>query len=227
MGVVSKIALKLSKSAAKGTAKGAIKSPFDPSKNPLGKLVSALKKEATMGPVLHQQVMGALQQMQAKDPNLEKVLKKAYGFAVFPDVGKATIVLGGAFGMGEVFEHGRVIGYAGLVQITLGVQVGGQTYRELVVFDSKEALNAFKSSKVSFSANASVALVSIGAGKTKGPPGMRVFVQSEGGMMLEVGIGGQKFIYKPAALGRLATANVPKGAASQASKLGAPPAHAP
>jgi len=185
------------------------------------KLVGALKKEAKLGPVLHQEALGALAAMKARDPSLEDVLKKAHGYAVFPTVGKASVVLGAGFGIGEVFEQGRVVGYAGLVQVTLGVQLGGQTFKELVIFENKGALDRFKASNVSFSANASVAFAKGGAARTRGP-GMRAIVHSEGGMMLELGLGGQKFIFKPAGLGRLKTAPPQKPGASEASKLGQP-----
>lgn len=188
----------------------------------LPKLIGALKKEAAIAPVMHQQVLGALWHMQAKDPKLTKVLQKAYGYAVFPDVGKASVVLGGAFGTGEVFERGRVIGYAGLVQVTLGLQVGGHTYHELVLFDSKGALDAFKGSKVSFSANAAAVFANAGAAASSAG-GMRAYVHTDGGMLLEADIGGQKFIFKPAVLGRVKTAE-PKATVAQASKLGAPSA---
>lgn len=192
----------------------------------LPKLIGALKKEAHIAPVMHQQVMGALWHMQAKRPGLTKELNKAYGYAVFPDVGKASVVLGGAYGTGEVFERGRVVGYAGLVQVTLGVQVGGHTYHELVLFDSKGALEAFKQSKVSFSANAALVFTSAGAAASSAG-GMRAYVHTDGGMLLEADIGAQKFIFKPAFLGRMKTAE-PKATVAQASKLGAPsapPAH--
>ncbi|MBI5549388.1 MAG: hypothetical protein HY901_36340 [Deltaproteobacteria bacterium] len=198
------------------------KGPLAKVAGPLPKLVGALKKEAAIGPVMHQEALGALKRMQAKDPSLTKELQKAHGYAVFPGVGKATLLLGGAFGRGEVFEKGRVIGYAGIVQMTLGVQVGGQTFNELVLFDSREALDAFKHSKVAFAANASAVLVKAGAAASSSGTGKRIFVHSEGGMMLEAAIGGQKFIFKPAALGRLRSADVAKAGASEASKLGVP-----
>ncbi len=186
----------------------------------LPKLVSGLKKEAHLAPVMHQQVTGALWHMQAKRPSLTKELNKAYGYAVFPDVGKASIVLGGAYGTGEVFERGRVVGYAGLVQVTVGVQAGGHTYHEIILFDSKEALEAFKRSKVSFSANAAAVFSSAGAAASSAG-GMRAYVHTDGGLLIEADIGAQKFIFKPAVLGRVKTAE-PKATVSQASKLGAP-----
>lgn len=174
---------------------------------PIKKVSSALQKEITFSAEVHQEVLGALERMKAKNPQLEKVLNSAFGYAVFPTVGKATAVLGGAFGRGEVFEKDRVIGYAGLVQVTLGLQIGGQTYHELLIFENRHALDAFKRSKVAFAANASAVMIKAGASAARGSGEARALVFSEGGMMAEAGIGAQKFIFKSAALGRLRKAD--------------------
>src|SRR6476620_10195868 len=95
-----------------------------------------------------------LKKLQAKDPGLKRLLEKAYGYAVFPAVGKANLVIGGALGRGEVFEKGKKIGYATITQLTIGVSIGGDTYDELVVFENREALERFKRGKTAFAANA-------------------------------------------------------------------------
>jgi hypothetical protein len=167
----------------------------------------ALEKEAKLGPVLHSEVMAALKQLQQKRPELKQVLKEAYGFAVVPSIGRASIVLGGAFGVGEVFEKERVIGYAAIVELTIGVQVGGTTFHELVVFHDEGSLKRFKAGKYAFAADAGVEIVKAGAQASKGfGASSSIYVFAEGGMLLDLSIGAQKFIFKPAALGRLRTA---------------------
>lgn len=187
----------------------------------LPQLVAGLKKEKAFGSVMHQEVLGALAHMQAKDPGLTQELRNAYGYAVYPDVGKATVVLGGSYGTGEVFEHGRVIGYSGTGQLTIGLQLGGQTCHQLVLFDTRDALERFKKNRWAFAADASAVFVNTGAAGSSSPSGMRIVVHSEGGMMLAASIGAQKFIFKPAVLGRLRTPE-PKATAQQAKNLGGP-----
>jgi hypothetical protein len=169
---------------------------------PFRKLFSGLKKESTMGYV-HKEALSAIRRMEAADPGLGELLRQSSGYAIFPRVGKASAVVGGAFGLGELFEHDRMTGYAAIVQLSLGVQLGGQTYNELLVFDSPEAVEEFKHSKVSFAANASAVMVTAGAAASAGKGGTKVFVQPEGGFGVEAAIGGQKFVYKPAGIGRL------------------------
>jgi lipid-binding SYLF domain-containing protein len=146
---------------------------------------------------LEVQAQAALKRLQAKDPGLKQFLKDAYGYAVFPNVGKAALVLGGAYGRGVVFEQGEMIGYATIGQFTIGVQIGGDTFAELVVFKDEDALERFKQGKVRFAANASAVLVKAGAAATADyEKGVTVFAYASGGMLLEAAIGGQKFNFK-------------------------------
>ena len=141
----------------------------------------------------------SLKRLEEKDRGLKQMLKKAYGYAVFPSVGKAALVVGGSYGRGAVFEKGKFIGHATISQFTIGVQIGGDTFTELLVFQSKEALDLLKKGKMAFAANASAVLVKAGAAGTKDfTNGVAAYVYSRGGMLLEAVIGGQKFKYKPA-----------------------------
>jgi lipid-binding SYLF domain-containing protein len=86
---------------------------------------------------IHDDVQAALKRLNVKDPGLKQFLKKAYGYAVFPSVGKAALVIGGAYGRGEVYEQGKPIGYATIAQKSIGVQIGGDSFTVLLVFYSK------------------------------------------------------------------------------------------
>ena len=166
-------------------------------------LVSQAEQELTVLDTLHPQVESAMLRLEEHDPGLRQVLDRAYGYAVFPNVGKAALVVGGAFGKGEVFERGKQIGYAGLVQLTLGVQLGGDTFTEFVIFRNKAALERFKAGRVRFAANASAVLVKAGAAASADhEAGVTVYVYAQGGMLLETAIGGQKFFFRASALGR-------------------------
>lgn len=162
-----------------------------------------LKKEAQINEQLHVDVVATLQRMKAKDPSLAKKLEEAYGYAVYPAVGKASLVLGCAYGKGEVFRRGKLDGYAGVVQLTLGVQVGGQTYSQLVLFHDEGALKRFRAGKLGFAANISTVIIKAGAAATNNyKQGMQIFVDSEGGLALEAAIGAQKLVYRRAGLTR-------------------------
>jgi len=167
------------------------------------KFFSGAQKELDTIEELHGEVRATVERMESKDPGLKQLLEQAHAYVVFPSVGKATAVLGGAFGKGEALQGGRVVGYAALGQLTLGVQLGGQTFSEIIAFQDKSAFDRFKQGRYAFAANASGVLVKAGAASSANyQKGVIVFVASEGGMMLELAIGGQKFWFRPAVLGR-------------------------
>src|SRR5262245_27238429 len=137
------------------------------------------------------------QQMRTADPALGAVVQRAYGYALFPDVGKAGLGVGGAYGRGVVYERGQHIGYADLTQGTIGAQVGGQSFSELLVFEQKAALDRFKAGQVGFAAGASAVVLKSGvATNPKFNDGVAVIVEPVGGAMAEAAIGAQQFTYQ-------------------------------
>ena len=140
----------------------------------------------------------ALSRLSREDAGLPPFLGKAYAYALFPSVSKGGIGIGAAEGWGVVREQGQKIGYARMTQATLGAQLGGQTFAELVAFENREALDRFRSGKLNFAANASaVALKNGAAASAKYDNGVAVFLLSTGGLMFEATVGGQQFIFDP------------------------------
>jgi lipid-binding SYLF domain-containing protein len=140
----------------------------------------------------------AIQTAKQADPGLQKFFDTAAGYAVFPSVGKGGIGLGAAYGRGELFEGGKEVGFCTLTQASIGFQLGGQKYTELIFFETKSALDTFKSGNFAFSAQASaVALKSGVSANAKYANGVAVFTMGEAGLMYEASIGGQKFSYEP------------------------------
>jgi len=131
------------------------------------------------------------------DPSMENLFKHAAGYAIFPNIGKGAVGLGGAAGKGAVYEKGVVVGTAQMTQVTVGAQAGGQAYREIIFFENKDAVDRFMQNKVEFSGQASAVAVKAGASANANyRNGVVVFSQEKGGLMLEASLGGQKFSYK-------------------------------
>jgi lipid-binding SYLF domain-containing protein len=172
--------------------------------NMASRAFSLLGKEIAVLHTLDRDVRATVKRLTTQDPGLEKQLKSAYGYAVFPSVGKAAAVVGAAFGKGEVFEQGELVGYAAVAQLTIGVQLGGDTFSELILFENEQSLNRFKQGRLAWAAGASAVLIKAGAaGAADYESGAKVFVHSEGGLMVEAAVGGQKFFYRQAVVGKL------------------------
>jgi len=154
-----------------------------------------------------------------KSEAVQPFFKNAYGYAVFPTIGKAGIVIGGSYGTGQVYQGGKVTGEVSLVKGSIGWQWGGQAFSQMIFFKDKRAYDEFTSGNFEFDATASAVAITAGAqasagtegasaGASAGPAtgaqaktsyhkGMVVFVHTKGGLMYEAAIGGQKFNFKP------------------------------
>jgi hypothetical protein len=146
--------------------------------------------------------------------------KTAYGYALFPTIGKAGIGIGGAHGKGRVFSHAKHVGNSSMTQLTLGFQLGGQAFSQIIFFENEQAFNDFISGNFEFSAQATAVAITAGvsaeantgggmaAGASGGRndattthggyrKGMAIFTIAKGGLMFEAVLGGQKFNYTP------------------------------
>jgi len=138
-----------------------------------------------------------LDEMKRSDPGLQNTLNSAYGYSVFPDAGKAGVIVGASFGRGEVFEQGKFVGWAKLEQATVGAQAGGATYDELIIFQDKAALEKFKRGQWAPAANASAVILKAGAATTANfKDGVLVLINTKGGALVEAAVGGQKFTFR-------------------------------
>lgn len=151
-------------------------------------------------------------------PQVQPFFKNAYGYAVFPTVGKGGLGIGGAYGEGQVYRGGKVTGRSRLVQLSIGFQAGGQAFSEIIFFRDKRAYDEFTSGEFAFDAQASAVAITAGAqakvgstgstaGASPGPKtgkqaetdyykGMAIFIHAKGGLMYEAALAGQKFSFE-------------------------------
>ncbi len=141
-----------------------------------------------------------------------------YGYAVFPTIGKGGIGIGGAHGSGKVYEQGEYVGDTTMTQVTIGFQLGGQAFSQIIFFEDKRAFDEFTSGSFEFGAQANAVVITAGAsasastaGSSAGASagkndastvgkyykGMAVFTVAKGGLMYEASIGGQEYKYTP------------------------------
>jgi lipid-binding SYLF domain-containing protein len=131
------------------------------------------------------------------DKTMAELFNRSYAYVIFPNVGKGGVGVGGAAGNGAVYQGGKLIGTAKLTQVSVGLQLGGQSYREVVFFENEEVLNRFKDNRIEFSAQVSAVAAASGASaNAKYVEGVMVFTMQKGGLMYEAAIGGQKFKFE-------------------------------
>jgi lipid-binding SYLF domain-containing protein len=143
----------------------------------------------------------------------------AYGYAVFPKIGKAGVVfVGGAYGEGRVFKDHKYTGDVTMAQTSLGFQLGGQAFSQVIFFENKDDYEDFTQGTYEFGAQASATVITASASAeatTRGPnasasggqnnainkggyyKGMATFIIAKGGLMYEVAVSGQKFTFIP------------------------------
>ncbi len=132
------------------------------------------------------------------DPSIATFFDAAKGYAVFPTIGKGGFVVGGAYGKGVLYEKGKHVGYCDLSQGSIGLQIGGQGYSEIIFFQTADALRTFKAGEFAFAGQVSGVAVKAGASADADyQAGVAVFTRPKGGLMGEASIGGQNFTFEP------------------------------
>jgi lipid-binding SYLF domain-containing protein len=140
-----------------------------------------------------------LRSMIARDPGLRDVLRRSVGYAVFPEIGAGGFLVGGAYGRGIVYEGGKKTGFVELNQASLGAVLGGQTFAELIVFNTPEGLRQLRDGEYNVTGQASAVVLKSGAAAATqfGDEGVGVFVMPRGGAMIDVSVAGQRLNYEP------------------------------
>ena len=142
----------------------------------------------------------------------------SYGYAVFPSIGKGGIGIGVAHGSGRVYKQGAYVGDATMTQLSIGLQLGGQVFSQIIFFEDRRAFDEFTSGSYELGAQASAVAITAGvnasattggstagisSGKhdatTKGQyyRGLAIFTIAKGGLMYEATVAGQQFTYTP------------------------------
>ena len=152
-----------------------------------------------------------------ESPQVREFFANSYGYAVFPTIGKAGWVIGGSYGNGRVYRGGKVTGMSTVIEGSIGFQIGGEAFSEIIFFKDQRAYREFTSGNFEFDATAQAVVVTVGAGAQAGSTGisagasdgtgssvqadtdyykgMAIFVNPKGGLMFEFSVGGQRFSF--------------------------------
>jgi len=154
-----------------------------------------------------------------QSPQVQLFFDSAYGYAVYPRVGKGAWILGFTYAKGQVYRGGYVTGRSTLYHVSIGLQGGGQVYSQIIFFQDQRAYDEF--TQGTFEVDAATAAVAVTAGAraqtgttgstastSSGPQtatqfgnryakGLAIFVQGKGGLMLDASVGAQRFTFEP------------------------------
>lgn len=143
------------------------------------------------------EVQEVIKKFEEGDPGMQAWFREAYGYVVFPSVGKAGFGIGGARGKGLVYEQRKLVGKSTLTQVTVGLQFGGQAFSEVVFFKDKTAFDDFTRGNFEFGAQVSAVALTAGASADLAyNGGVAIVTATKGGLMYEASVGGQKFDYE-------------------------------
>jgi lipid-binding SYLF domain-containing protein len=146
---------------------------------------------------LESETSEAINIMKEQDPSLQTFFENSYGYAILPKVFKGAFLAGFAYGRGEVYEKGEMVGYCDMKQASGGLSIGGEFYREIIFFREQKDLDKFRTGEYTFAAQVTGVAVKWGAAaKADYKDGMAVFIMTDVGAMVDASLGGQKFEYE-------------------------------
>ena len=152
-------------------------------------------------------------------PAVQPFFDNSYGYVVWRRIARGGFGIGGATGRGQVYVDGEVTGFSRLLDISVGFQLGGQIYRQIIFFENKAAYEDFTDGGFEFDAQAAAIAVTASAQASSGTQGSqaavgaattselaaasayhngtRVFTMARGGLMYQVTIAGQRYNFRP------------------------------
>jgi lipid-binding SYLF domain-containing protein len=146
---------------------------------------------------LRQSADATLNEMFTRNPQLQALTRQTPAYVVFPTIGKGGLLVGGAYGKGILYEGGVPTGYVSLEQASIGAQLGGQTFSELLLLRDPVDIDAVKSGHYSVGANVGVVvLTSDAAASIAADSAASVFVLPRGGLMVDISISGQQLRFQ-------------------------------
>jgi len=146
---------------------------------------------------IDRKVKSTLEDLYQKSPAAKALGEKAKGILVFPSVYKGGFIIGGQYGEGALLKNGSTAGYYNTVQLSYGLQAGGQKYGYVLFFMSDPAMSWLdKSDGWELGVGPTIVVVDIGAAKalttTTAQSQIYAFFIDQKGLMAGIGLRGTK-----------------------------------
>lgn len=158
--------------------------------------VNSMAQDSESAIELIKKAEAAKEKILAEDPGLSAFFSEAYGYVVLPVIGKGGLLVGGAYGKGILYEQGEPAGMTEMTQVSIGAQIGGLSYSEVIFFKTEEEFRVFTTGRFEVAVQITVVAVTAGVSRTMAySDGVAIITLPKGGVMADVSAGGQKFSY--------------------------------
>jgi lipid-binding SYLF domain-containing protein len=139
----------------------------------------------------------ALQSLYRTNPVAAGIAKQSRAVLVFPNIVKAGLIFGGAYGEGELKEGGRVVSYYNSFSGSWGLQAGAQSYGYAVFLMNQKAVDYLDHSEGwEIGVGPTVVLVNEGVAKNLSTTTLKddayAFIFDQKGLMAGINIEGTK-----------------------------------
>lgn len=137
----------------------------------------------------------ALGVLKAKDAALAELIDGAYAVAVL-SVGRGGFILGGGGGSGAVYRNSRPIGTAKVSSFTVGLQLGGQSFTQVILMQDRATFERMRDGDKEATVQATAVAATAGAAASVTyTNGIAILIDEAKGLMAEAAVGGQSFTY--------------------------------
>jgi lipid-binding SYLF domain-containing protein len=163
---------------------------------PLSIVTAEVANAATVAE-LNTEANQALQRLYRTHPFAQRLSRRAKAILVFPNIVKAGLVFGGAYGEGVLLQRGMADKYYNSVSASWGFQAGAQSFGYAVFLMSDRAISYLnKSDGWEIGVGPTVVVVDEGAAKNLSTSTLKddayAFIFNQQGLMLSVSIEGTK-----------------------------------
>lgn len=160
-------------------------------------LYSAPVRAASTADELHSEAESALQKLYNTSPLAQEISKKARAVLVFPNIVKAGLVFGGAYGEGVLLKGGSADSYYNSVSLSWGLQAGAQSYGYAIFLMNDTALDYLeRSDGWEIGVGPTVVVVNEGVAKNLSTTTLKddayAFIFDQQGLMASLSIEGTK-----------------------------------
>lgn len=160
-------------------------------------LLSAQNANAATSADLDVSANQALETLYKTNPTAASIGKQAKAVLIFPNIVKAGLVFGGAYGEGELKQGDTVDGYYNTVSASWGLQAGAQSYGYVVFLMNDKAVKYVQRTHGwEIGVGPTVVVVDTGAGKNFSTSTLKedayAFIFDQQGLMASVSIEGTK-----------------------------------